>query len=414
MMKVEYSIGLRYTRSKKRNRFIGFISLISMAGIAIGVLVVITVLSVMNGFKTEVREKMLDFASHVTVTGFDGRLADWRPLERLVEDHPEVLALAPFVEAQTMLIHNDQVNGVYMRGILPELETEVSEVAGRMVAGSLAALEEGEFRIVLGEMLARLLGVGLGDKVTVVSPKAAVTPVGIRPRLKRFTVSGIFRIGMPQFDRNVALIHLDDAQLLMQLGGEISGVHLRLQDLLKAPELTYRLRLELAPDYFASDWTQRHKAFFRAIEMEKTILMIIMTLIIVVAVFNIVSALIMVVVEKQGDIAILKTMGMTPRRILRIFVIQGCVIGGGGTLLGVAGGVALASYLSDIAAWVEKASGYKFLSPDVYPISEVPSQLLASDIILTAVLAFFLTVVATLYPAWRAASVRPAEVLRYE
>ncbi len=413
-MKVEYSIGLRYTRSRKRNRFIGFISLISVAGVAIGVTVVITVLSVMNGFKVEVREKMLDFAAHATVTGFSGELADWRPLKRLVANEPAVLALAPFVEAQTMLVYNDRANGVHLRGILPELEAGVSEVAQRMVAGSLDSLAGGEFRIVLGEALARKLNAGVGDKVTVISPQVAVTPIGIRPRLRRFTVSGLFKIGMPQFDRNVAFVHLDDAQRLVQLGGNVSGVHLRLQDLLDAPAVTHRLRRDLEPDYWVSDWTQRHKAFFRAIEMEKIILMIVMTLIIVVAVFNIVSALIMVVIEKQGDIAILKTMGMTPRRILRIFITQGCVIGGAGTLFGVLGGVALASCLSDIAAWLEQAAGYKFLSPEVYPISEVPSQLLASDVAITAALAFILTVAATLYPAWRAASVRPAEVLRYE
>ena len=413
-MKIEYLIGLRYTRSKKRNRFIGFISLISLMGVAIGVTVVITVLSVMNGFKTEVREKMLDFASHATITGFDGQLADWHLIERLTRGEPELLALAPFVETQTMLMHRDRVNGIHMRGILPEREADVSKLAQRMAAGKLDSLEDGEFRIVLGEVLARTLGVGIGDKVTIISSKASVTPIGIRPTLRRFTISGLFRLGMPQFDRGVAFVHLGDAQRLMQLGDSVSGVHLRLKDLLKAPEVTRRLQNQLEPDHWASDWTQQHKAFFRAIEMEKTILMIVMTLIIVVAVFNIVSALIMVVTEKQGDIAILKTMGMTPRRILRIFITQGCVIGGAGTLLGVVGGIALASSLSDIAAWIERVSGYRFLSPEVYPISEVPSQLLASDVALTAALAFILTVAATLYPAWHAAAVRPAEVLRYE
>ncbi len=413
-MKIEYAIGLRYTRSKKRNRFIGFISLIAAGGVAVGVLVVITVLSVMNGFKAEVRDRMLAFASHATVTGFEGKLEDWRPLERLVAEHPEVLALAPFVEAQTMLVHRDRTRGVYLRGILPEREAEASEIANHVTAGSLDTLTGGEFRIVLGESLARALGVGVGDKVTLISTKAAVTPIGIRPRLRRFTVSGIFKFGMPQYDRNVAFVQLSDAQRLMQLGEGVSGVHLRLQDLLKAPEVTAELKRELSPDYWVSDWTQRHKAFFRAIEMEKTILMIIMTLIIVIAAFNIVSALIMVVVEKQGDVAILKTLGMTPNRILGIFITQGCIIGGAGVVLGAAGGIALSSYLSRIAAWVEKAFDYKFLSPDVYPISEVPSQLLASDVVLTMALAFVLTVIATLYPAWRAASVRPAEVLRYE
>ena len=413
-MKIEYSIALRYTRSKKRTRFINFISLISVAGIAIGVIVVITVLSVMNGFKSEVRDKMLAFTSHATITGYDGILEDWSPLKAAISDYPEVLALAPFVESQTMLVHQDHTSGVYMRGILPEHESNVSEISEYMISGTLNTLESNKFHIILGETLARQLNVDIGDKVTVVSPKTSVTPIGIRPRLKRFVVSGIFKIGMPQFDRNVALIHLNDAQLLMQLGESIHGVHLKLQDLLKAPELTYKLRRVLEPDYWMSDWTQRHRAFFKAIEMEKTILMVIMTLIIVVAVFNIVSALIMVVIEKQGDIAILKTMGMAPSRILKIFVTQGCVIGGVGTLLGAIGGITLASYISNIANWLEKTSGHQFLSPDIYPISEVPSQLLMSDVVLTISLAFILTVVATLYPAWRATLVRPAEVLRYE
>ena len=413
-MKAEYFIGLRYTRSKKRNRFIGFISLISMFGVALGVTTLITVLSVMNGFQTEIREKMLDFVSHTTVLGFDGQLRDWRPLEHLTESYPEVLALAPFVEAQTMLAYQDKASGVYVRGVLPQREAEVSKVAQRMVEGTLDSLADGAFRIVMGEALAASLGVAVGDKVAVISPQAAVTPIGIRPRLKRFTVSGLFKIGMPQFDRNVALVHLRDAQTLLQLGDSVSGVHLRLRDLLAAPQLTQRLRDDLAPDYWASDWTKRHRQFFRAIEMEKTILALIVALIIVVAVFNIVSALIMVVVEKQGDIAMLKTMGMVPRRVLSIFVMQGCVIGGIGTGLGTLGGVALALTVGDIVAWVEDITGRQLLSPDVYPISEVPSQLLAGDVILTAALAFILTVAATLYPAWRAASVRPAAVLRYE
>ena len=412
-MKIEYAIGLRYTRSKKRTRFIDFVSLISVAGVAIGVTVVIAVLSVMNGFKTEVRDKMLAFTSHAIVTGFDGQLEDWRALEHVVEEHRDVLALAPFIEAQTMLAYRSRADGVYLRGILPEREAGVSEISKRMVTGKLDVLESGKFFIVLGEALAKKFGVGVGDKVTVISTEAAVTPIGIRPRLRRFTVGGVFKVGMPQFDRHAAFIHLDDARLLLRMGDAASGVHLRLHDLLEAPRVSDELRRALEPNYWVSDWTHRNAAFFRAIEMEKTILTVIMTLIIVVAVFNIVSALVMVVVEKQGDIAILKTMGMTPRRILRIFVTQGCVIGGVGTLSGALGGIALASYLSEIAAWIEQVSGHKFLSPEIYPVSEVPSQLLASDVALTVATAFALTVAATLYPAWRAALVRPAEVLRY-
>ena len=412
-MPIEYRIGARYTRSKSRTRFIDFISLISVLGVAIGVAVIITVLSVMNGFKTEVRQKMLSFTSHLSMTGFTGELGAWRPLEKLIEDHPDIVSLAPFVEAQAMLVNRDLTSGIYLRGVLPEYETRVSDIAGHMTSGTLDTLTDGGFNIVLGKALARRLNVGVGDRVTVISPRASVSVIGIRPRMKRFTVGGIFSVGMPQFDRHVALVHLHDAQLLMRLEDKVSGVHLRLQDLFKAPEVAYGLRGELGADYWISDWTQRHQAFFHAIEMEKTILGIIMTLIILVAVFNIVSTLIMVVVEKRGDIAILKTMGMTPARVLRIFVTQGCLIGGVGTALGAIGGVALATYLSSIAKWIEGVSGRKFLSPDVYPISEVPSQLMFADVVLTVSVAFAMTVLATLYPAWRAASMQPAQILRY-
>ena len=412
-MPIEYRIGVRYTRSKNRTRFIDFISLISVIGVAIGVTVIIAVLSVMNGFKTEVRQKMLSFTSHVSVTGFAGELGEWRSLENLVETHPDIVALAPFAEAQAMILNQDLTSGIYLRGVLPEYEARVSDIPAYMTSGTLDTLEEGGFHIILGAALAQRLNVGVGDKVIVISPQVSVSVIGIRPRMKRFTIGGIFNVGMPQFDRHVALVHLRDAQLLLQLGDSVSGTHLRLRDLFKAPEVTYGLRRDLGPDYWVSDWTQRHKAFFNAIEMEKTILGIIMTLIILVAIFNIVSTLVMVVVEKRGDIAILKTMGMTPRRILRIFITQGCLIGGAGTLLGGIGGVALGTYLSPIAKWIESASGRKFLPPDVYPISEVPSELMFTDVAFTMFVAFTMTVLATLYPAWRAASMQPAQILRY-
>lgn len=414
MIKIEYRIGARYTRSKSRTRFINFISLVSVIGIAIGVTVIITVLSVMNGFKTEVREKMLSFTSHVSITGVGGRLEEWRLLESLVGDHTGISAMAPFAEAQAMIINQDLTDGVYLRGVLPEYEARVSDIVGHLVAGRIDSLQSNEFHILLGATLARRLNVGIGDKVTVISPQASVTIAGILPRMKRFTVGGIFRFGMPQFDRHVALVHLDDARLLLKLGNKVSGVHLRLQDLFKAPEVAYELRGKLDIGYWISDWTQRHSAFFRAIEMEKTILGIIMTLIILVAVFNIVSTLIMVVIEKQADIGVLKTMGMAPGRILKIFVTQGCLIGSAGTLFGLAGGVTLATHLGRLAKWIETVSGRQFLSPEVYPITEVPSELMLSDVVSTAVVAFVLTLVATLYPAWRAASIQPAQALRYE
>ena len=412
MFGVEYRIGWRYTRGRKRNRFISFVSLISILGIAVGGMVIITVLSVMNGFKEEIRERMFDMVAHATVADVAADLSDWRDLKPLLEADAGVVAAAPHVEVQGMLQNGGRVSGVYVHGVLPSAEAHVSDVARHLKSGSLDDLKAGGYRILLGQSLARNLGVALGDGVTVISPKSMVTPAGVIPRMRRFTVAGTFESGLSQFDRGLALAHLDDARRLARLPpGAVSGLRLRLADLFDAPRVTQRLNARLGPGYWVVDWTRSHANFFRAIELEKLLMLIVMTLIIAVAAFNIISMLVMVVIEKRADIAILRTMGMSPRRIMKIFIVKGCLVGLFGNVLGIAGGVALASHLEALVGAIERATGFKFLSPDVYPITEVPSRLLMSDVALVGALAFVLTVLATIYPAWRAARVRMAEVL---
>ncbi len=407
-------IGLRYTRAKRRNHFISFISFISVFGIALGITVIITVLSVMNGFQTEVRDRILGMTSHAMVTELSGQLRDWQDLARQLDENVEVTASAPFVEGQAMMIAGPRVSGVQIRGVLPAEEPKVSSVDQDMVDGKLTDLTEGDYHIALGQELANYLGVLAGDKVTVVTPQATVTPAGILPKLRRFTVTGIYAVGMSEYDRNTAVINIQDASKLFQLDGEVSGLRLKLDDLFQAPRIARQLNSELGGEYWVRDWSQQHANFFRAVQMEKTIMFIIMTLIVAVAAFNIVSTLVMVVTDKQADIAILRTLGLTPGRIMAIFMIQGTIIGLAGTLLGVLGGVSLALNLEVIVAGLEQLLGMKFLSPDVYYISELPSDLQVYDVMLVGVIAFLLTVVATIYPAWRAARTQPAEALRYE
>ncbi len=411
---IELYIGLRYTRAKRRNHFISFISLISILGVALGITVLITVLSVMNGFEKEVRERILGMASHATVTGYDGRLGDWDVLAAQVAVNPEVTGTAPFVQGQAMLANGKEVSGALLRGVLPDEEPQVSDVGNHMLAGSLEDLRSGEYGIVLGIELARSLAVGPGDKVIVITPKATVTPAGILPKLRRFTVTGVFEVGMSDYDRGVAIINIDDAARLFQLNDQVSGLRLRLEDLFRAPLVTRSLRQELGGNYWVSDWTRQHANYFRAVRTEKTMMFIILMLIVAVAAFNIVSTLVMVVTDKQADIAILRTLGITPAKVMLVFMVQGSVIGLFGTLLGVIGGVSLALNVETIVPALENVLGTKFLSPEVYYISDLPSDLHTSDVIRIASAAFILTLVATLYPAWRAARTQPAEALRYE
>jgi lipoprotein-releasing system permease protein len=409
-----FYIGLRYTRAKKRTQFISFITLTSVLGIALGVTALITVLSVMNGFQDELRQRILGMTAHATITGRTGQLSDWPRLLEQVKDTPHLQGMAPFVRGQVMLNFDRRVSGSVLRGILPEQEKQVSDVGQKMKLGQLNSLTPGSFNIVLGKELANYLGVMRGDKVTVISPQVNSTPAGIIPRLRRFTVSGVFEVGMYEYDRNMALVHIQDAAKLFRMGDKVSGLRLKLDDLFHAPEISKQLANKLYPDYRVSDWTRAHSNFFRAIQTEKRVMFIILLLIVAVAAFNIVSTLVMVVTDKRGDIAILKTQGLSNRSVMGIFIVLGCVIGITGTLLGTLGGVLLALNVETIVPAIEQLFGVHFMSADVYYISEVPSKLDWHDVYQIAAMAFLLTLLATLYPAWQASRINPAEVLRYE
>lgn len=411
---LELFVGLRYTGAKRRNHFISFIALTSMLGIALGVAALITVLSVMNGFQHELRSRILGMASHATITAADGPLAAWRPMEEVVAQHAHVIGTAPFIEGQAMLSSGQFVSGAVIQGILPEEEIKVSDIGQHVTRGSLTDLAPGEFRVVLGAELARRLGLVPGDKVTVITPQASVTPAGLLPRLKRFTVAGVFEVGMHEYDSGVALISLQDAERLFRLGNAVTGVRLKLDDIFAAPEVTHDLAHSLPAGYRITDWTVQHASFFRAVRIEKTVMFVILMLIVAVAAFNIVATLVMVVTDKQSDIAILRTLGAAPGRVMGIFMVQGTIIGFVGTLLGMVGGVSLALNVETVVPMLEHWLGVKFLSPDVYYITELPSDLHWSDVGVISAVAFGLSLLATIYPAYRAARTQPAEALRYE
>ena len=413
-MQYELLVGLRYTRAKRRNHFISFISLTSMLGIALGVAALIVVLSVMNGFQKEVRARILGVVSHVQITGADNRLADWETVAREAAAHPQVAAAAPFVNAQGMLLLGAGVRGAVVRGIVPQLEQKVAEIGLHMRAGKLESLVPGEFGIVLGSELARALGARDGDKVTLIAPQGLVTPAGILPRLKQFTLVGIFEVGMFEYDSGLALIHLEDAQKLYGMGDRASGVRLKLHDLFQSREVTRDLMTRLRGDLYISDWTRSHANYFRAVQIEKTMMFIILLLIVAVAAFNIVSTLVMAVTDKQPDIAILRTLGASPGGIMKIFIVQGALIGVIGTLIGVAGGIVLALNIDVVVPFLERLLNVQFLSREVYYITDLPSDLQKSDVVSIALVSLVLSLLATLYPSWRAARVNPAEALRYE
>jgi lipoprotein-releasing system permease protein len=412
-MRYELMVGLRYTRAKRRNRFISFISLISMVGIALGVTVLIVVLSVMNGFQTEVRTRILGIASHLQITGASGTVSDWRSVARIASEHPRVIAAAPYVQAQGMLSSERGARGVAVRGVLPEAEEQVADFAKHMVSGKVEALRADAFGIVLGADLARALGVLPGDKIALIAPQGIVTPAGVVPRLKQFTVVGTFDVGFNEADGGLALIHLEDAQKLYQTGSRVSGVRLKLQDLFEARVVGRELMAQM-PELFAWDWSRSHPNLFRAVQIEKRMMFIILTMIIAVATFNVMSTLVMLVTDKQADIAILRTLGAAPGSILKIFLVQGAVIGVLGTLLGLAGGLLLALNLETVVPAIETVLGFKFFAKDVYLIPDLPSEVQLDDVIGVALISLALAFLATLYPSWRASKVNPAEALRYE
>ena len=407
-----FFIGLRYTRAKRRNHFISFISLISMLGMILGVAVLILVLSVMNGFDRELRDRILGMVPHASIHAY-GAMENWKEVVDLAEQDEEVVGAAPFIQGQGMLTFNGQVQPALITGVEPEYEKDVSIITDHIIAGDFDSLSQDDYGIVVGELLARNLGVRVGDKVMMVLPEATTTLVGVSPRYKRFTVTGIFKIGA-QLDSGMAYISLDNAATLYRLGDGVQAVRLKLKDLFKSGRVASRLALNLPGNYYTSDWTRTQGNLFQAIQMEKTMIGLLLLMIVAVAAFNIISTLVMVVTDKRSDIAILRTMGATPRTIMRIFMVQGAVIGLVGTLLGTVLGILAALSVSDIVAWLEGVFGFQILSADVYFISYIPSQLQVTDVVIVSCSALLMSFVATLYPSIRAAKVQPAEALRYE
>ena len=413
MRPYELYVGLRYTRAKRRTHFISFISFISMAGIALGIWALITVMSVMNGFEKEVRARILAAAAHIQILS-DAGFGEWERVAELARKHPEVRATAPFVNAQGLLSTGTAVRGVFVRGILPEQENQVAEFASHMRSGDLSALRPGEFGIVIGVGIARALQLSVGDRVTLISPQGQVTPAGLMPRLKQFTVVGVFSMDHSEYDSALALARMEDAQVLYRMDGLVSGVRLKVADVERAPLVGREPAKQLPPTMYVSDWTQQNVNYFRAVQIEKRMMFIILTLIIAVAAFNLVSTLVMAVTDKQPDIAILRTLGASPASIMQIFMVQGTIIGLVGTVLGVASGVVTALNIEAIIGGIERAFQFQVLSREVYYISEMPSDLHLRDVVWVALVSFGLSLLATVYPSWRASRVNPAEALRYE
>lgn len=411
----EWQIGLRYTRAGRRsgrNSFISFISLISMAGIALGVAALIIVLSVMNGFQKEVRDRMLSVVSHIEVFDASGELANWQLTAEETLHNPHVKAAAPYVEGQALII-SDTMRGVMVRGILPNQEPLVSDVVSKIKQGTLASLKPDEFNIVIGKDLAIALDIHLGDKITLAVPQGQVTPAGFAPRLKSFTVTGIFEAGHYEYDVGVVFIEMNDAQKLFRLTSP-TGIRLRVDDLLQAPQITQELAGQLSGNLLLRDWSQQNRNYFAAVKTEKRMMFIILTLIIAVAAFNLLSTLVMTVRDKQSDIAILRTLGASPSSIMKIFMVQGSMVGLVGTSLGVGFGVLIALYIPQIVAFIEHLFGVQFLDKGIYFISSLPSNLHWDDVGFIGFIALLLSLTFTIYPSWRAAQVKPAEALRYE
>ena len=410
----EIWMGTRYVRARSSNRFVSLISAISMLGIAIAVAVLIIVLSVVNGFERELKDRLLLMSAHATIEDPREGLSAWQGRVVDAVANPRVRAAAPFVDGQALIVHGEQLSGIQLRGIDPVLEDEVSGVSEVITSGSLSSLADRGFGIVLGEELANVLRAGLGDKVSVVLAEGIVTPAGVMPRYKRFTVQGIYRVGMYEFDRRLAFIHIADAQRLYRKGETVSGIRLAVNEIYSAPAIVREVALDMGEPVLVSDWTRSHVNFFRSIQITKSILFVILLLVVAVAAFNIVSTLVMVVKDKQADIAILRTVGANPSTILKIFMTQGSIIGVVGTLAGVALGVTFTLNLETIVSFMESVFGIKFLAADVYFISDLPADLHLADVVKISTIALILALASTVYPAWRGARTMPAEALRYE
>jgi len=410
----EWLIGTRYLRSTHRRGFVSFVALMSVFGLMLGVATLITVLSVMNGFERELRSRILSVTSHATLSGIEGSLNDWRAVRQAALKEPGVQAAVPYIEQQSMLANGVHVLGATVRGVQPDAERKATGLAQRLKAGRLEDLEAGQYHIILGSALARELHAKVGGQVVLIASEGTATPTGVVPRMRRFLVTGIFESGMYEFDRGLALVHIADAAKLYRLGDRVSGIRLALEDPLKAPTAVVQLAKSLGGGFYVSDWTRNHINFFRSIELTKSMMFVILLMIVAVAAFNIVATLVMIVKEKQTDIAILRTLGAGPPNILATFAIQGVVIGLGGTLLGAALGTLLSRNLESLVAWLERLLGTHFLDASVYYMSELPAYVEGMDVVRVCTVAFLLCAIATIYPAWRASRTAPAEALRHE
>jgi lipoprotein-releasing system permease protein len=410
----EFFIGRRYLRSSRGNRFVSFISTISMVGVAIGVAVLIVVLSVMNGFEQELRGRILSLTSHASIRAFGAGLRDWRETAAKIREHPEVAAAAPYIEDQALLIAGAESSGALITGVLPEEESQVAAIAEKMTAGSFDDLAPGEYGVILGAELARALGVGRGDRVVLVTSQRTTTPTGVLPRMRGFKVAGVFTAGMYEYDRNFAYVHLEDAARLYRMGDQVTGLRLKLADMFQAPRVVREVALDLGGGYYIDDWTRKHANFFRSIQLTKTVMFVILLLVVGVAAFNIISTLVMVVKEKQPDIAILRTMGAAPRSVLAIFMTQGAAIGAIGTAAGVALGVLLSFNLEALIHGLERLLGTQFMDAQVYFMSDLPAAVQWPDVVKISLTALALCLLSTLYPSWRAARTQPARALRHD
>lgn len=408
-------IGFRYTRAKRKNHFISLIAFVSMIGIALGVAVLITVLSVLNGFDREIEKRIFSMVAPITLSTNSGYIDHWQNVQKMLHDFPYITSSAPFVSAEVLLSFGSSVQPALLNGILPEQEKNISELGNKIVRGKLSNLKDGEFGIILGENLATVLGATLDDKITVVTPQVTISAAGVMPRYKRFTIVGIFKAGNGfGFDRGLGFIHLNDAQKLQGLGQNISGLHLNIKNPFDAGKIATLLAKDLTPSAKINTWADSFGELFHAIKLEKTMMFYILMLILAVAAFNVISTLVMVVSEKEADIAILRTFGATPRTIMGIFIIQGAIVGIFGTLLGVIGGILLAYNATEIVRSIEYLFNVQFLSSNVYFVDYLPSQILLSDIFSVVFASFLMCLLATIYPAWRASKMDPVESLRYE
>jgi lipoprotein-releasing system permease protein len=410
----EWLIGSRHLRSTHRRGLVSFVAVVSVLGLMLGVATLIAVLSVMNGFERELHNRILSVTAHATLSGLDGALEDWRAVRQSAQKQHDIIAAVPYIETESMLANGRRVTGAMVRGVLPQEERKATGLAQRVTVGRLEDLQAGEYRTLLGAALARDLGVKVGDSIVLIAPAGTATPTGVMPRMRRFQIAGLFESGMYEYDSGLALIHLADAAKLYKFGDRVTGIRLALTDPLRAPATVRQLAIALGGGYYVTDWTRKDANFFRNIEITKSMMFIILLMIVGVAAFNIVATLVMIVKEKQTDIAILRTLGAGPRNILAIFGIQGVLIGLAGTAGGAGLGILLSYSLQNIVSWLERTFHTQFLDPQIYKMSELPAYVEGKDVLQVCAVAFILCVLATLYPAWRASRTVPAEALRHD